>query len=757
MPDHYDVSPITGLAQDYSGWRDYLDRVIRGEVAAEGLDRIGNALRALGRRDPEGLNEFLGEFGFGGITSMPREALTRFAGDIIERTRGEGGVTTNPRTFRDPEAGVSVGGRVPGTELQAPLGEVTPEQLAQHMRDVPVNLDVEDWANVGGWLDEGREFYDISELFQGPAARHRATTEAARRGELASWDIGAGQEIRTPPGDVLQGLHFAHQPLETVDPLFAGSNVGMRGAERVRRQAPYNADPYAFFGSAREQAGVQPYGREQATGIHVHGAELPGIMNPATATPELRQQIGEQLAERLEGARDPLLRATEYERLLEEMGYYGFVNPQSGIIQVGRETPVDYLGALPPALRGPQGRNLSLFEGGGPRLPEMKETPLRGRRFARQRQAQELQFPVTEPTPARAPRTRVRLPATPKQGTRTTVIRPQRKQFPGIYQGEEQIMEQAARQWQPESPYLRDVFDLTRADIDLGYRAMEDRLGRSRGQPFAGVTATAADYPRQVMGGANTRRVRNILGMAASDPQFMGAYGWYWNEPLLQRYIEQLGPEEGVRQFRRFHQQGAALSPGSAVPKEIERASIYNFLARQGRPEEFLSGRATPAGSGAGHIYHSSAHRKALERALRTGTPFETNPLQAAKTKAYFGARTGENIWSPVMDAHFVRGIGLPDVRPTADIGSIGEREAGRIADWYSRQVAQPLGMGGVGAQALQWNILGPQTGVESPLGAGLMEIMADLAARKGAATGQSPREALDAFIRGEQDLFVPR
>ena len=145
---------------------------------------------------------------------------------------------------------------------------------------------------------------------------------------------------------------------------------------------------------------------------------------------------------------------------------------------------------------------------------------------------------------------------------------------------------------------------------------------------------------------------------------------------------------------------------------------------------------------------------------LRTGTPFETDPLQAAKTQAYYGARVGENVWSPIMDAHFVRGIGLPDVRPArgGDLrGSIGEREAGRVADWYARKVAQPVGMHGVGAQALQWNVLGPQTKVESPLGAGLMEIMADLAARKAQTTGQTPREALDAFIRGEQDLFVPR
>lgn len=691
----------------------------------------------------------------GGMTAMPRRAALNLAEDLFKR-RGTGG-SLDVATGTDVPSGFMVGrGSESGTELVLPPGAGPPEVADWLTGGTP--FDVDRPGTVAGiWGDPatGQTYVDLPERITGPQLERFAEgrRKLQERGEIAGFDIETGQTVDRPPGIMIPGAtHRAYEPLERLEVAQAGTNRGLRGAERARAGAPYFAPPKGFLGVP----GV--YRGEPGLGPEFHTADLSGIFDPRQE-PEvlasLRTQIDEAMGEL--GSRDPLMRATLTERALMNMGYTGAVDPQGrGVVSVFEDVPLQYGGRIQGPYLGPQYGLLAGLKG-QPRAQAMPETPLRRRRFAQQAARQEQLFPTLSSRPDTP--VRPQLPATPKRGTRTTVQQPLRKEYPGIYQSEPEIMEQAAGQWRPESPYLRETFGVSRADVDEGYRELERRLGGRAGQRFAPVTARTAAYPEQVMGEANTRRLRNILGLAGEDPRFAGAYGWYWNEPLMEDYIRLLGPDEGMRQFRRFHQQGAALSPGSAVPQEIERASLYNWLARQGDPEAFTSGEGLLPGTG--HIYHTGTHRKALERAQRTGSPFETGPMQAAKTKAYYGARTGENVWSPIMDAHFVRGIGLSDVRPatkaTEPGASIGEREAGRVADWYARQVAQPVGMGGVGAQALQWNVLGPQTGVKSPLGAPFMEVLADLAAAKGRATGQTPREALDAFILGQQELVTPR
>lgn len=56
---------LVPIAKDYAG------RVVRGEVAQEGLEHYGNLLRRVEQRDPQALNELVGELGFGGIMAGP--------------------------------------------------------------------------------------------------------------------------------------------------------------------------------------------------------------------------------------------------------------------------------------------------------------------------------------------------------------------------------------------------------------------------------------------------------------------------------------------------------------------------------------------------------------------------------------------------------------------------------------------------------------------------------------------------------------
>jgi hypothetical protein len=108
----------------------------------------------------------------------------------------------------------------------------------------------------------------------------------------------------------------------------------------------------------------------------------------------------------------------------------------------------------------------------------------------------------------------------------------------------------------------------------------------------------------------------------------------------------------------------------------------------------------------------------------------------------------------PTADAHFVRGIGLSDVRPAAkgSEGSIQGTEAPAIREWFRSKIANPVGLEGSPGQALLWNVLGPQTGVKTKIGKPYLELMIDGAMREVARQGKTinkrnVQEAIDNFI----------
>jgi hypothetical protein len=178
-------------------------------------------------------------------------------------------------------------------------------------------------------------------------------------------------------------------------------------------------------------------------------------------------------------------------------------------------------------------------------------------------------------------------------------------------------------------------------------------------------------------------------------------------------------------------------------------------MDKEGRLSDFLDPRNMPKGYG--HAYHTTAHNAGVRNMIERGDFRPVKLKDAPKTRVYYGSRTGENLDVPTADAHFVRGIGLADLRPSTkadDFGSsISATELDPVAQWYRSAVADPLGMRASPAQALQWNAMGTSTGVETELGVPFLELVARRIGQVAEKEGVKPTKVRDEFIRGERHL----
>lgn len=336
-------------------------------------------------------------------------------------------------------------------------------------------------------------------------------------------------------------------------------------------------------------------------------------------------------------------------------------------------------------------------------------------------------------------------------GGRTTVRDPQRKAYPDIYAPRREIIERGAEQIAPETPAMEQLFGVTRRDLD-DLTWLKQEKHENIDIPVYQTTDRGGQHTLNVMTPANEMRLMDTLALAAADPRFAGSYGWYLSDPLLQRFIAELGPQLGNERYMQFMQIGSALSSGSAVPQEIKRASeAFRQLVNTGDLRNFTQGQLP---EGYGHIYHGTAHRSQLETLQDTGQIYTPESLMdSPKTPNYLHSKTGENLLYPTQDAHFVRGTGLADVRPSADTGSISKLEAKKMREWYAGRVAEPLGMRGSPAQALLWNVLAPATGVKTQVGKPFLELFSDAVVREAQRTGKKPNDVLVDFMHGRGRL----
>jgi len=204
------------------------------------------------------------------------------------------------------------------------------------------------------------------------------------------------------------------------------------------------------------------------------------------------------------------------------------------------------------------------------------------------------------------------------------------------------------------------------------------------------------------------------------------------------------------------------------VLTEIHRGTTAYQAAREGWLDDYIKygskkkGVPIPADVEArlagvpGHLAHG-AQTHGL-RDILAGIPMDT-----PKTTPYVNAagvpQTGYSWQIPTLDAMMARNTGMSDVRTAKTLaeihGSISPPELASMLPHYTR-MAEQAGMNPVGMQGVGWTTFGPQTGVDTALGAPKLELQAQQIARRARETGKSPEQVRDEGLQGLEHWLVP-
>jgi hypothetical protein len=308
-----------------------------------------------------------------------------------------------------------------------------------------------------------------------------------------------------------------------------------------------------------------------------------------------------------------------------------------------------------------------------------------------------------------------------------TVTDPRRIAFPGIYKDVPDIISEARSKIIPDRGEEGDMFKLfghTRQSLDdysQGLRYL-DSIGPNKMPWEPGAKARGAAISDQVLTGRNADRLGSILESSLRDPDLRQSRSWYETRPLWD-WMSDRGL--GLDTQRGINTRMAVMSPGSDPPKEINRGFHAHYLAPQGRTEELAQFGHLPVNERPDnfpddlsglipHPYTNTAHMPNLRSYEATGE------LSSDKHKVPTYTMASDPVWMlgdrPIADAHLTRGVGYPDVRTTGRTAGVRKEmtgpEYGDFVPWWQKEVASPLDMRGRDAQALLWNVLGPQTGV---------------------------------------------
>ena len=352
----------------------------------------------------------------------------------------------------------------------------------------------------------------------------------------------------------------------------------------------------------------------------------------------------------------------------------------------------------------------------------------------------------------------------------TTVMRPQRNAYPGIYGNPQELAAEAASRVAPENPLLQQLFDVSRDDL-WQISQQGKRQGNMPEQPFkSGEIAKGSKYIDDLMNPRNVNRLQSIIGEAEKLPAlYQPMASWYVTDPLFKLYVKEFGMEEAIKRFNKMNSLMGMASPGSEVLSEINRGTAANWLSTQGRFEDFVKHGGTKV-SGRGsdfpidmaavipHPYHPTAHSGPMSKYLAGGVV----DMQSAKVPTYIKAsgvpETGFQTNWPVGDAHLSRIVGMPDVRgkitmkgqEVAPGAAASVPEMVRFSPFFREKIASPMGLEAVPAQAVLWGAGSGATGVTSQIGAGKLELLAGQIGKMAQRMGISPIQARDMLIRGE-------
>ncbi len=346
-----------------------------------------------------------------------------------------------------------------------------------------------------------------------------------------------------------------------------------------------------------------------------------------------------------------------------------------------------------------------------------------------------------------------------------TVNNPLRLAFPGIYKRPDVIAAEAAARVAPESDALKRLFGVTRDDL---YQMGKGRVGNISGVlPGAAKNPKGAKSAMGVMNPQNEQRIIDVLTEAEKHPELVkGMDPWYVMDPAFHRMAELMGHDEAVKNYKQFNTLLGMASPGSDVLTEMNRGTAANYLANQNRFGDFekfggkgFNPEAPPDIQNIlGHPYHKTSQAAPMRQYLDTGEIQMSSPKVPMYIQASGVPETGFQTDVPVGDAHWSRAVGLADTRGDATRkgkivipgASVTNSEMSTLAPWWSENIAAPVGLQSVPAQARAWGAFSPQTGVESPIGAPKLELLATQIMAAADRMGVSPETARDMILTGK-------
>ena len=342
-----------------------------------------------------------------------------------------------------------------------------------------------------------------------------------------------------------------------------------------------------------------------------------------------------------------------------------------------------------------------------------------------------------------------------------TVDNPQRVAFPGIYKRPDEIAREASEMVAPENPIMKQLFGVTRDDL---YEISRGRTGNIDPKlPGAAANPKGSAAAEAVMTRRNENRILNALGEAEKHPDlYKGMVGWYVMDPAFQRLKALVGEEEAVRRYNRFNTFSGMASPGSDVLTEFNRGTAANWLANEGRFDDFVRYAGVPQkdrfGSSPadmqaimGHPYHRTAQAIPMQKYVSSGQVDMSSPKVPMYIQASGVPETGFQTAMPVGDAHWSRAVGLGDTRTNqAYAASVSNPEMSQLGPWWRERIAQKAGLESVPAQALAWGTFARQTGVDTPVGAPKLELLAQQIEKAARREGVSPETMRDRVLLGK-------
>jgi len=354
------------------------------------------------------------------------------------------------------------------------------------------------------------------------------------------------------------------------------------------------------------------------------------------------------------------------------------------------------------------------------------------------------------------------LPVTP----RPSIDQPLRVANPGIYKDPRDIAREAELMVAPEHPALKHLFGVTRDDLyEIGGRGT--RRGNIEPAIWTPGKPGKPNYAaEQAMNPANAQRMINALGEAETHaPNLVkGMDAWYVMDPMYQQMVRLVGPERAKAEYMKFNAIVPPFSAGSDVMTEINRGTTANMFATRGEYDTFrrLGGTAEKnRGTNfppdmrdtKGHAYHA-VQADPVARWLATGAHGYGD--DTVKIPLYAQAsgvpEVGFQTRLPVPDAHFTRAAGIPDVRRNKNFNDyMGGSEYRPFGSWFREQVATPLGIEAVPAQARMWGTFAPQTGVETAIGAPKLELISQAIWERAKRLSIDPKKLRDDVLLGKE------